>query len=242
MSSVALLNENAHKPWLNPRVNNLTVDGASTISNINILDLTVTNDTMLNNLSVNGFYDIDNLSVNDNCSTDNLIVSNDTTLNNLLVNNTCTINDLSINNTLLSPSINFGQTNLNYYEFTTISGNFSGPWASPILTNFVFIKIGRTVNLTISGNNYSTLASITSLATSSFDIPTRFLPSTIGNSLSGYTPVVDNGTPTVGHWLIDVTTARISIGVGLIISPFTGLSTIGGTGWDTFTITYLSLS
>lgn len=40
MSSIATLNEDIHKPWINPRVNNLTVDGVLTSDNISFISST----------------------------------------------------------------------------------------------------------------------------------------------------------------------------------------------------------
>ena len=94
--SLHLLNLDIFKSWLNPRVNNLTVDNDLTADTLTVNDITVTNLNITNNLTVGN-----------ELTTNNLVVDNDVTINNELTTNNLTVdNNLTAEN-IISNSIRF---------------------------------------------------------------------------------------------------------------------------------------
>ena len=82
---------------------NLTVEGETNVTDINVINLNVTNNTTINNLTVSGTLIVNNFTASGNSNFENLNVSNNTTLNNLSVSGITTIT-----NTTQSTSCNTG--------------------------------------------------------------------------------------------------------------------------------------
>jgi hypothetical protein len=224
MSDLSTLIENVHKPWLNPRVNNLTVDGVTNITTIGAANLNITGTTTTQNLVVTG-----------NTTTGPITSSS--------VNNSglATTQTLTVGTSAVIPSLSFGISSLNYYEIFTINGSFSGVWAAPIPTVITIVKLGRMVSLNVAGNSYSILATTAAPAAFSTPIPVRFRPLAVGNQVFEYITVVDDGVNTAGTWFIDVNTGVLIVGKGLSAAGnFSGTSTTGGTGWDSFNVSWVS--
>jgi hypothetical protein len=234
MSTIATLNENVYKSWINPRVNNLTVDGAFTIAEITVENITIPGTATI------GTENVGILTAATSISTPTL--SANTATIPIIINSTFTSSGVATIPTINTASLSFGVTPLTYYEiFTIVGGTFSGPWATPVAANVTFEKIGRFVNVYVAGNNTAFAATTSVPATYSSVIPTRFLPLTVGNQTYSFTPVVDNGTAGIGTWAINTSTGAFIIGSGLTpAGSFSGLSTLGNTGWDSFNFGYFT--
>jgi hypothetical protein len=134
----------------------------------------------------------------------------------------------SVQADISATSINFGQSNLNNYEFLAVpSGMASGPMTTPQSAPYSIVRVGQLVTINIPGIGSSAASNAVSMRILP-DIPARFLPQLVAGAITTPILVTNNSSPTLGMFNASYN-GILSMGNGTS-SPstaFTGAGTVG---------------
>lgn len=138
--------------------------------------------------------------------------------------------------------INFGSSTLNTYEEFSATGTWGDVWAAPVAGTIYAVHVGKSVTVSVSVLGTPTVATGSARAVFNVPIPLRLCPKVTTTTLfTGLIAVIDNASDIVGNWALEASTGVLSIGTTYDpTGVFSGLHTIGGTGWYNFNFSYYS--